>query len=185
MDDFTRILSDASLGDKSASDDMLPLVYNELRRLAYSLMQNQSSMHTLQATALVHEAWLKMVNTEGRTWKNRSHFMATAAMAMRNVLIDHARTKTRKKRGGKLYRVELDHFDLAIPEVDDFVMVIEEALNQLEIINAKWARVVVMKFYGGMTIKEVATVMDISESSVERYWTGARTWLIHHITSDQ
>jgi len=185
VDDFTKILTFATKGDKRASDELLPLVYNELRRMAYALMENQSPSHTLQPTALVHEAWMNMANDEARTWNNRSHFMATAAVAMRNILIDHARTKTRKRRGGKLYRVELDKFDLAVPEADDFVLVIEEALQQLEKINPKWARVVVMKFYGGMTIQEVATVMDISESSVERYWTGARTWLIHYITSHQ
>lgn len=162
---------------------MLPLVYDELKRLAYSHMSSQSPAHTLQPTALVHEAWLRMVDDKDRTWNNRTHFFAAAATAMRNILIDHARKKSRIKRGGDQQRVDIDDFDLASPEIDEFILKLEDALKRLEEVNPKWARIVVMKYYGGMTNKEVASAYEISESTVERHWAGAKAWLLNEINS--
>ncbi len=183
MEDFTTMLHSAARGDSKSADDLLPLVYDELRRLAYTHMARQSPNHTLQPTALVHEAWLRMVGVEDRTWQNRNHFFAAAAMAMRNILIDHARKKSRVKRGGDQIRVDLDRLDPALPEMDEFILMVEEALQRLEQVNPKWASLVVLKYYGGMTNKEVADAMEISESSVERYWAGAKAWLLNEINS--
>lgn len=183
MDEFTRVLNSAADGDAHAANAMLPLVYEELRRLAYSHMASQSPGHTLQPTALVHEAWLRMVDDENRTWNNRNHFFAAAATAMRNILIDHARKKSRLKRGGDQQRVDLEKFEISIPEMDEFILKVDEALQRLEEVNPKWARIVVMKYFGGMTNKEVAQAQEISESSVERYWAGAKAWLLNEIKS--
>ncbi len=183
MNDFTRALHSVAQGDNHSSDALLPLVYDELRRLAYAHMAQQSPNHTLQPTALVHEAWLRMVGNEDRTWQNRTHFFATAATAMRNILIDHARKKSRIKRGGDQIRVDMEHLDSVVPELDEFILMVEEALQRLEQVNPKWARIVVMKYYGGMTNKEVAGALEISESSVERYWAGAKAWLLNEIRS--
>ena len=185
MDNFTRVLNSASDGDPHAANAMLPLVYEELRRLAYSHMASQSPSHTLQPTALVHEAWLRMVDDENRTWNNRNHFFAAAAMAMRNILIDHARKKSRLKRGGDQQRVDLEPFEIANPEMDDFILHVDAALKRLEEVNPQWARIVVMKFFGGLTNKETADTLSISESSVERYWAGAKAWLLNEIKSQQ
>ncbi|MBN2164595.1 MAG: sigma-70 family RNA polymerase sigma factor [Pontiellaceae bacterium] len=177
MNDFNQILHSAARGDESSADALLPLVYDELRKLAYARMANQSSDHTLQPTALVHEAWLRMVDDNDRTWQNRSYFFASAATAMRNVLIDHARKKGRKKRGGNRERIDLDQLEISSPEPDDLILAVDDALKQLERVNPKLAKIVVMKYFGGMTNLEVAEAMGIAQSSVGRYWAGARAWL--------
>lgn len=185
MSEFTQVLHSASAakGNPQAAHTILPLVYQELRKLAYSHMASQSPSHTLQPTALVHEAWLRMVDDEDRTWNNRNHFFAAAATAMRNILIDHARKKSRQKRGGNPLRVDLEQFEIAIPEIDEFILKVDDALQRLEEVNPKWARIVVMKYFGGMTNKEIAATQKISESSVERYWAAAKAWLLDEINS--
>ena len=159
------------------------MVYEELHRLACSHMAG-AAHHTLQPTALVHEAWLKMVNDEDRTWQNRAHFMAVAATAMRHVLVGHARRKMRLKRGGDRQRVDLEICELAEPAANETILRVEEALIQLERAHPDWAKVVVMKYFGGMLNKEVAESLSIGERSVERYWAAARAWLFDVMSSE-
>lgn len=183
MNEITRILHSSSKDGDSSAEALLPLVYEELRKLAYSRMATLPSSHTLQPTALVHEAWLKMVDQHDRTWTNRAFFFAAASTAMRDILVDHARKRAAQKRGGGQKRLNLDDLDLSEPQQDEFILLVEEALKELETLNPKWATLVVMKFYGGMTNKEVAEEMDVSESTVERYWAGAKAWLLKQISS--
>ena len=185
MNDVTRILhNDANNDNNSSAEALLPLVYEELRKLAYARMAALPASHTLQPTALVHEAWLKMVDQKDRTWTNRSFFFAAAATAMRDILVDHARKRAAQKRGGGQQRLNLDDLDLSEPTKDEFILLAEEALKELETLNPKLARMVTMKFYGGMTNREVAEEMDVSESTVERHWSGAKAWLLKQITSN-
>lgn len=183
MNDFTRVLHSASQGDSQSAEALLPLVYDELRKLARARMANQSAAHTLQPTALVHEAWLRMVTGQERTWQNRAYFFSAAATAMRNILIDHARKKASLKHGGNQSRIDLEHLDLSSPEPDELILMVDEALKRLEQVNPKWARIVVMKYFGGMTNLEVAESLNISQSSVDRYWAGAKAWLYRQISS--
>lgn len=154
--------------------------------MADAQMAGQPNLHTLQSTALVHEAWLRMVNEEDRPWQNRSHFLATAATAMRTILIDHARKKTRKKRGGGNWKsINIDEIELASPAPEEIILAVDEALERLEKVNPKWARVVVMKFFGGMSNREVAEALDIGTSSVDRYWAGSKAWLMNELHAVQ
>ena len=181
MNHFTQILESASLGDDRSAETLLPLVYEELRTLAAARMACQSAAHTLQPTALVHEAWLRMVKHEDQTWQNRTYFFAAASTAMRNILIDHARRKASKKRGGDRLRLDLDQLELTASAPDERMLLVEDALQQLEQVNPEWARIVVMKYFGGLNNREVASAMNISERSVKRYWAGARIWLLRQI----
>ena len=181
MSDITLVLDAINRGEKQAAEKLLPLVYDELRKLAAARMAHESAGHTLQPTALVHEAWLELVGDNKQDWKSRAYFFAAAAEAMRRILVWHARAKARLKRGGGQQRLNIEDLDLAIAEPDDKVLLVEEALGQLERDNPERARVVVMKFFGGMTNKEVAETMGIGERSVERHWMFAKSWLYHKI----
>lgn len=164
--------------ESSSAETLLSDVYEELRSLAYSKMMMESGSHTLQPTALVHEAWLRMAKPEDYVWKNRSCFIAAAAQAMRRILVDHARRKSRVKRGGDAVRIPLDDLELADPsQQGEVVLMVDDALKYLENLFPDGATVVEMKFYGGMTNKEVAEAMGISEAKVERHWTFAKAWL--------
>ncbi|MBN2162887.1 MAG: sigma-70 family RNA polymerase sigma factor [Pontiellaceae bacterium] len=185
MNDFTQTLNSASGGDEHSADALLNLVYEDLRRLAQARMFQEYSNHTLQPTALVHEAWLSLVDDQDRTWKNRAHFFAAAATAMRRILIDHARKKATRKHGGQHQRLDIDQLNLSGPAPDDRILLVENALKQLEKGNPKWARIVVMKYYGGMTNAETAEAMGISKSSVDRCWAGAKTLLYRYIVSPE
>lgn len=185
MNNISEILHDAAQGDKNSVEALLPLVYEELHRLACARMADVPGNHTLQPTALVHEAWLKMVNKEDRTWQNHSHFLAVAATAMRHVLVGHARRKMRMKRGGDRVRADIELGDLAEPVPDDRILLVEDALIKLEQVHPDWAQVVVMKFFGGMLNKEVAESLDIGERTVERYWAAARAWLYKTISEQK
>lgn len=182
LNDFTVILNSASQGDDHSASALLPLVYEELRRVAYSQMAMESANHTLQPTALVHEAWLRMVSDEDRTWHNRAYFFASAATAMRRILVEHARRKGRLKRGGDRQRLDLDVLDLAEPGQDENILLVEAALNQLESAHPKRGRVVMLKYFGGMTNREVAETMGLSEATVERYWAFSKAWLYDKIS---
>ena len=185
MDDFTVFLNSAAHGDRRSAEALLPLIYEELRRLASTHMALESANHTLQPTALVHEAWLKMVNDQERTWHNRAYFFAAAATMMRRILVDHARRKKRLKRGGQYQRQDVDILNLAEPLPDDRILLIEDALKQLERVHPDWAQVVVMKYFGGMLTQEVAGILGIGTRSVERYWACARAWLYKKIQKPQ
>ena len=186
MDDFCKRLDSTASEDVRSVDALLPMVYEELRRMADARMAGQSESHTLQPTALVHEAWLRITGNSECTWNDRAHFMATAATAMRTILIDHARKKTRKKRGGGEWkRVDIDQVELTAPDAEEVILAVDEALQRLEQVNPKWARVVVMKFFGGLSNREVAETMDIGTTSVDRYWAGAKAWLMNEFRGER
>jgi RNA polymerase sigma factor (TIGR02999 family) len=180
MSDLTLVLQAIGRGESQASAQLLPLVYDELRRMAAARMAGEAAGHTLQATALVHEAWLRLSGPDGQTgpvWQNRAHFFGAASEAMRRILIDNARRRFRLKRGGRQQRVELDELDLAEAAPDEKLLLIHEALTELEAENPERARVVVMKFFAGLTNHQAAESLGISERTVNRHWLCAKTWL--------
>ena len=184
MSEPAMVLDADTTTDVTAAEELLPLVYEELRHLAAARMANESSGHTLQPTALVHEVWLRLVaGGIERNWKDRAYFYNAAAEAMRRILIDHARRKSRLKHGGDQQRFNIDNFDLSAAPADERTLLINGALEELERAHPERARVVLLKFYGGMTNKETAETIGISERSVNRHWICARTWLFKRIES--
>ena len=177
MNHVTQILQAAGRGDRRAVEDLLPLVYGELKKLAAARMAHEAAGHTLQPTALVHEAWLRLVKDEGRTWQNRAHFFHAAAEAMRHILIEHARRKSALKHGGGQQRVDIADLECAVPALDERILLIDEALEKLAKEHPERAKIVVMKFFGGMTNEEVAEPMGIGERTVHRHWVFAKLWL--------
>lgn len=185
MSDVTLILDAINHGESQASEKLLTLVYEELRRMAAVRMASESPGQTLQPTALVHEAWLQLVGAGDRTWENRAHFFGAAAEAMRRILIDASRRKSTLKRGGGLERLNIAELDLAQAGPDDDVLLINEALEELEKEVPQQARIVVMKFFGGLTNQEVAESLGIGERSVERQWAAAKVRLFQKIHKKQ
>jgi len=181
--EITLVLQALRRGDGRASEDLLPLVYDELRRLAAARMAQESANQTLQATALLHEAWLRLAGDGGRTWQNRAHFFGAASEAMRRILVDNARRKARLKRGGNWVRLNVEDLDLMATSPDDKVLLVNEALEKLEAEDPEKARIVLMKFFGGMTNQEVAENLGVTERTVERQWAFARVWLFQSIQS--
>lgn len=185
MSDITLILQAASRGEKQASEELLPAVYEELRRMAVARMASEAEDHTLQPTALVHEAWLRLVGDGARSWDNRAHFFGAAAQAMRRILVESARRKSRLKRGNRPERVLIDDLEIAEDRPSENILLIDEALQELESLDSERARVVVLKFFGGLKNEEVAESLGISERSVERHWTFAKVWLFRWIRAHQ
>jgi RNA polymerase sigma factor (TIGR02999 family) len=181
MSDITLVLQAMGRGQGQASEELLPLVYQELRRMAAARMAQESAGQTLQATALVHEAWLRMVGDGDRSWQNRAHFFGAASEAMRRILIERARRKSSLKHGGGKERLDIEGLELAQTTPDDKVLLVDEALEQLEASQPERARVVVLKYFGGLTNNEVAETLDISERSVDRHWLCAKNWLFRKI----
>jgi RNA polymerase sigma factor (TIGR02999 family) len=181
MDDITLVLDAINRGESQASEKLLPLVYDELKNLAAARMLRESAGHTLQPTALVHEAWLRLVGEANQNWKSRAYFFAAAAEAMRRILVEHARRKARLKHGGGQERLNIEDLDLAQVAPDDKVLLVDEALETLERSNPERARVVMLKFFGGMTNKEVADTMNIGERTVDRHWVCAKAWLFQKL----
>ena len=181
MTEITQVLQAIGQGDGRASEELLPLVYDELRRLAAARMAQEAAGQTLQPTALVHEAWLRLVGDGDRTWQDRAHFFGAAAEAMRRILIENARRKSRLKRGGNRQRLNIDDLELAATTPDDKVLLIDEALEKLHVEDPEKARVVVLKFFGGLTNQEVAEGMGVNERTVERHWAYAKAWLFQTI----
>jgi RNA polymerase sigma factor (TIGR02999 family) len=181
MSDVTRILNAASSSDACAAHELLPLVYEELRRLAAAKMTSEAPGHTLQATALVHEAWLRLASDEQRKWNDRTHFFATAAEAMRRILVDNARRKQAQRRGGGAQRTEMP--EIACPESqnEDEVIVVSEALDKLAAQDQQKAELVKLRYFVGMTVEEAAKVLGISVPTAHRHWAFARAWLGRHI----
>ena len=177
MADLTQILQAVERGEENSSERLLPLVYDELRRLAAIKMSREAQNQTLQPTALVHEAWLRLTTDEEMGWQNRGHFFGAAAEAMRRILIERARRRSRLKHGGGQVRIDIQELELADTTPDEKVLLINEALERLQAEDPEKARVVVMKFFGGLTNREVAESLNVTERTVERHWAYAKAWL--------
>ena len=182
MSDVTRVIEAIQHGDRKAADELLPLVYDELRKLAASRMANEAAGNTLQPTALVHEAWLRLVGKDNPTFAGRAHFFAAAAEAMRRILIDRARRKSSLRHGGGQARVDIQQIDLASPDADDQILAVSEALDKLAAQDPVEAELVKLRYFAGMTVEEAAGLLDISPRTARNYWAHARTWLYHEIT---
>ena len=184
VSDVTRILGSIREGSPHAAEQLLPLVYEELRKLAAARMAWERPGQTLQPTALVHEAWLRLVNADDQTWENRAHFFGAAAESMRRILVDQARRKARLKHGGGQARVALEALEIPDTTPDEKLVLIDEALNLLEQQDAVQARIVVLKFFSGSTNQEVALHLGVTERTVERKWAMAKARLFHIIREE-
>lgn len=182
MLEATQILSELSAGNNRRSEELLPLVYQELRRLAAWHLANEQPNQTLQATALVHEAYLRLVNHQDPQWNGRRHFFGAAAEAMRRILVENARRKKRLKRGGNLERLNLEDVDLPAPMPDDELLALDEALERLSAEDPRATELVKLCFFVGLTQTEAAKELGISISTVERTWAFARAWLFREIS---
>jgi RNA polymerase sigma-70 factor, ECF subfamily len=175
--DVTALLGELTKGNPEAGPKLIPLVYDELRRLADGYMRRERTGHTLQATALVHEAYLKLLGQHSVDWQNRAHFFGIAAQVMRRVLIDHARGHVRDKRGGGKEAVPLDEALVFSPERSSEFLELDSALERLAERDARLAKIVELRFFGGLTVEETAEVVGISPKTVKRDWTVAKAWL--------
>ena len=181
---ITKLLIGYGKGDHSALDEMLPLVYEELKRLAGHYLRMERPDHTLQTTALVHEAYMRLVNQENVDWKNRAQFLGIAAEMMRRILVNHARDRAVAKRGGGAKRVSLSLVVDAGEQVDVDLVVLDDALKKLAELDPRKSRVVEMKFFGGMTTEETAEILQVSAKTIERDWTAARAWLYRAVVGE-
>jgi RNA polymerase sigma factor (TIGR02999 family) len=185
MSDVTRILSAIEGGDPQAANELLPLVYGELRRLAAQKMAHEKPGQTLDATALVHEAYLRLVDTaQAQHWNSRGHFFAAAAEAMRRILVDNARRKHRGKHGGGRARVDLDGLEVAAPERRDDLLALDEALSQLAATEPQAAELVKLRYFAGFTTRQAAEALGISPRTADFLWAYARSWLLAKIEGD-
>ena len=177
MNDVTHILNAIEQGDPKAAGQLLPLVYEELRKLAASKMANEAPGQTLQPTALVHEAWLRLAGRKDETWDSRAHFFGAAAEAMRRILIENARRKKALRHGAGQARLDIQELEIAALASDDQMLAIDEALNKLAVLDKGKAELVKLRYFAGMTIEEAAGVLGISEATAKRWWVYARAWL--------
>lgn len=184
MSEFTRILSAVEQGDPHAAEQLLPLVYDELRKLAAARMAAESSDHTLQPTALVHEAYLRLVGSADTQWNGRGHFFAAAAEAMRRILVEAARRKKRERHGGDLKRLALADLDVPAETPDEDVLALSEAIDRLAIANPRAAELVKLRYFAGLTGREAASVLNISPRKADQVWAYARTWLLDCLNGD-
>jgi RNA polymerase sigma factor (TIGR02999 family) len=183
MSDLTQLLNQNSQDGPQSTEALLPLVYAELRKLAASKMACEPAGHTLQATALVHEVFLRLSREKHPAWKSREHFYAVAGEVMRRILVDRARRRLSQKRGGEFMRVELDAVQIPIPEDDTLILRVHEALGRLEQQDPQKAEVVKLRFFVGLDRAEAAAVLGISERTVQRHWTFAKAWLFREMRS--
>lgn len=181
MSEFTVMLAAVEAGQPRAAEEFLKLVYGELRALAAAKMARQPPGHTLQPTALVHEAWMKLVGSDRTTFENRAHFFGAAADAMRHILIDHARRKLARRHGGGMEKVNVDDFELASPVTDQQLLDLNEALDHFGLDYPVQAKVVKLRFFAGMTHEEISGLLGISVSTVKNYWTFSRAWLFQRM----
>src|SRR5438128_6313747 len=179
--EVTGLLEAWSHGDKAALDKLTPLVYDELRRLARHYMSRERTGHTLQTTALVNEAYLRLVNRKDVHWQNRTHFFAIAATLMRSILVDHARSHAYAKRGGGAHKTELDEAMVVSQERAGEVVALDDALKELASFDLKQSRIVELRFFGGLTIEETAEVLQLSPATIKREWSTAKAWLYHEL----
>jgi len=177
MPDVTQLLHAASAGDPRAAAELLPLVYDELRRLAAHRLANEQYNHTLQPTALVHDVWLKLSSTDERTWNGRQHFFAAAAEAMRHILVDRARRKLAAKRGAGEAHLVADDLDIPTPAPDDQLLAVNDALEKFAALDARKAELVKLRYFVGMTFEEAADALEIAVPTAKQWWAYARAWL--------
>jgi RNA polymerase sigma factor (TIGR02999 family) len=185
MSDVTRILTSIEQGNAGASEELLPIVYQELRRMAAHKMAGEPAGHTLQPTALVHEAWLKLVDSRAQSWQNRAHFFGAAAEAMRRILIARARRKGRQRRGSGAAHLDVDELQIAGPTPDDRLLALNEALDRFAALEPRQAELVKLRYFVGLKIEEAADVLGISEATAKRWWAYARAWLFHEMSASQ
>lgn len=188
-ENITQLLLKWSAGDQTALDQLMPLVYDELRQLARSYLRRHAQQNTLQPTALVNEAYLRLVNQRNVTWENRAQFFGLAAKLMRNLLVDHVRQKRAEKRGGGGYNLSLSYVDRvgaadqgAEVESQIDIMALDEALERLAALNSQQCKVIELRFFGGLTIPETAAALGVSHATIERDWSAARAWLFRELT---
>ncbi len=181
MSEVTHILNAIERGDPKAAGQLLPLVYTELRKLAASRMANEAPGQTLQPTALVHEAWLRVAGGNDHTWDSRAHFFAAAAEAMRRILIENARRKKALRHGAGQARLDVQELEIAAPAPDDQMLAVDEALNKLTTLDKEKAELVKLRYFAGMTTEEAAAALGISEATAKRWWVYARAWLYTEI----
>jgi RNA polymerase sigma factor (TIGR02999 family) len=182
ISDVTQILQAVQQGDPKAAQELLPLVYEELRKLAAAKMSHEAAGHTLQPTALVHEAWLRLIGDQDKEWEGRSHFFAAAAEAMRRILIDKARRRRAVRHGGEQHRVGIDEIDLACSIPDDQLLAVDEALDKLATQHPRQAELVKLRYFVGMTLQEAAQVLGISADTAKDDSAHARAWLFREMT---
>jgi RNA polymerase sigma factor (TIGR02999 family) len=185
MDDATRHLNAIAQGDPHAADELFPLVYDQLRRLAAQKLAQEAPGQTLEATALVHEAYLRLVGDSRDAWDNRGHFFAAAAEAMRRILVEQARRKGRVRHGGGKKRIDLEEACSLVQPPSEDLLALDEALTRLAALNPARAEVVKLRFFAGLTMPEVAQTLGISLPTAERYWAFARTWLYAELNADE
>jgi RNA polymerase sigma factor (TIGR02999 family) len=185
VSDVTRILDRVQQGDPKAAEELLPLVYAELRKLAAAKMAQEKPGQTLQATALVHEAWIRLAGSTQQQWRGRDHFFSAAAEAMRRILVENARRKQRLRHGGGMQRVDLESIDLPIASDDEKCLAVNEYLEQLADEHPEKAAVVKLRVFGGLKIPEIASILNCSDKTVERHWNFALAWLSRSFKSGQ
>jgi RNA polymerase sigma factor (TIGR02999 family) len=185
MTDVTRILNAIEQGNVKAADKLLPLVYEELRTLAAQKLSHERPGQTLQATALVHEAYIKLVGAENQNWDSSGHFFAAAAEAMRRILVDNARRKQSQKYGGNHQRVDLDDANISVEDSSESIISLDEALKKFAIENPERAELIKLCYFGGLNVEQAAKVLKISRATAYRYWTYARAWLYDEIKKRQ
>jgi RNA polymerase sigma factor (TIGR02999 family) len=183
MSDVTQVLQSANAGDSKVAAELLPLVYDELRRLAAHRLAGEQNEHTLQPTALVHEAWLRISGADDRAWNGRQHFFATAAEAMRRILVDRARRRQAAKRGAGAERVDADELNIPAPAPDDQLLAVNEAVAKFETVDARKAELVKLRYFVGLTFEEAAGIMGIGVPTAKQWWAYARAWLRVEIAS--
>jgi RNA polymerase sigma factor (TIGR02999 family) len=179
--DLKRLISAAADGDRTAGEQLLPLVYDQLRRLARARLQALAPGQTLQATALVHEAYVRIISSEGEGWSNRNHFFAAAANAMRNILVEQARRKSTLKHGGEHHRQDIEPDQIPIKVPHEHILQVNDALERLEAMDVRKAKILKLRYFGGLSFKECGAALGISLSSIEREWRFIKAWLLKEI----
>jgi RNA polymerase sigma factor (TIGR02999 family) len=179
--EVTQLLIEWSNGDKAALDKLIPLIHQELRRLAHHYMSRERAGHTLQTTALVDEAYVRLVNRKDVHWENRAHFFAIAAQLMRSILVDHARSHAYAKRGGGARKISLDETVIVSQQRAAEVVALDDVLKELAIFDPQQSRIVELRFFGGLTIEETAEVLSLSPATIKREWSTAKAWLYHEL----
>lgn len=182
--DITMLLRAAASGDRRDIDALMSAIYQDMRRLAVSHMQGERRDHTLDATALVHEAYVKIVDQRTTDWKDRLHFFAVASRIIRRILIDHARGRLAEKRGGAGTRLRLDDYDVAVPAREVDLLALDEAMQELAVIDEQQAKIVELRFFGGCSVEEVAELLKIGKRTVDREWQAAKAWLFVRLEGD-